>query len=175
MVALLNSLAANDDCCVEVLYLGKSAPERQWGSPAGQLPHRFLKGITLMKGGLRINGGLIQALRQKAVETLVAPIKETLTRYEDQIKALEKMRGEHFGSLSEQVRQLLDSEQRLQRETANLVNALRTPSVRGRWGRHTAFDSLLGHPAGDAVAVAEGEPFVIIHTAAIQGKPRGAI
>jgi DNA recombination protein RmuC len=75
--------------------------------------------------------------RQKAVENLVAPIKETLTRYEDQIKAIEKVRGEHFGSLSEQVRQLLDSEQRLQKETANLVNALRTPSVRGRWGEFT--------------------------------------
>jgi DNA recombination protein RmuC len=75
--------------------------------------------------------------RQKAVETLVVPIKETLTRYEEQIKSLEKVRGEHYGSLSEQVRQLLDSEQRLQRETANLVNALRTPSVRGRWGEFT--------------------------------------
>ncbi|HVN81364.1 MAG TPA: DNA recombination protein RmuC, partial [Terriglobia bacterium] len=75
--------------------------------------------------------------RQKAVENLVVPIKETLTRYEEQIKAIEKVRGEHFGSLSEQVRQLLDSEQRLQKETANLVNALRTPSVRGRWGEFT--------------------------------------
>jgi DNA recombination protein RmuC len=75
--------------------------------------------------------------RQRAVETLVAPIKETLTRYEEQIKSFEKVRGEHYGSLSEQVRQLLDSEQRLQRETANLVNALRTPSVRGRWGEFT--------------------------------------
>jgi DNA recombination protein RmuC len=75
--------------------------------------------------------------RKKAVETLVAPIKETLIRYEEQIKSLEKVRGEHYGSLSEQVHQLLDSEQRLQRETANLVNALRTPSVRGRWGEFT--------------------------------------
>ncbi len=39
----------------------------------------------------------------------------------------------------------------------------------------TAFDSLLNHPAGEAAAVADGEPLVIIHTAAIQGKPRGAM
>lgn len=42
-------------------------------------------------------------------------------------------------------------------------------------GNHTSFDSLLNHPAGAAAAVADGEPLVIIHTAAIQGKPRGAV
>ncbi len=42
-------------------------------------------------------------------------------------------------------------------------------------GTHTPFDTLLDHPAGEAAAVADGEPLVIIHTAAIQGKPRGAM
>ncbi len=42
-------------------------------------------------------------------------------------------------------------------------------------GAHTAFDSFLDHPAGEVAAVADGEPLVIIHTAAIQGKPRGAM
>jgi acyl-CoA synthetase (AMP-forming)/AMP-acid ligase II len=42
-------------------------------------------------------------------------------------------------------------------------------------GTRTAFDSLLDHPAGEATAIADGEPLVIIHTAAIQGKPRGAM
>lgn len=39
----------------------------------------------------------------------------------------------------------------------------------------TSFDSLLNHSAGKADAVSDGDPFVIIHTAAIQGKPRGAM
>jgi acyl-CoA synthetase (AMP-forming)/AMP-acid ligase II len=42
-------------------------------------------------------------------------------------------------------------------------------------GTRTAFDSFLGHRPGEATAVADGEPLVIIHTAAIQGKPRGAM
>ena len=75
--------------------------------------------------------------RQKAVENLVTPIKETLSRYEGQVQSIEKARAEQYGSLTEQVRQLLNSELKLQKETANLVNALRTPSVRGRWGEFT--------------------------------------
>jgi acyl-CoA synthetase (AMP-forming)/AMP-acid ligase II len=44
-----------------------------------------------------------------------------------------------------------------------------------RGGTHTAFDSLLKHSAGEAADVTDGDPLVIIHTAAIQGKPRGAL
>ena len=44
----------------------------------------------------------------------------------------------------------------------------------GRAGR-TGFDSFLAHPAGEAASIADHEPFVIIPTAAIQGKPRGAM
>jgi acyl-CoA synthetase (AMP-forming)/AMP-acid ligase II len=38
-----------------------------------------------------------------------------------------------------------------------------------------SFDALLGHPPAEAAIVGEGDPLVIIHTAAIQGKPRGAL
>ncbi|MCL5808981.1 MAG: AMP-binding protein [Deltaproteobacteria bacterium] len=48
--------------------------------------------------------------------------------------------------------------------------------VFGRSGQSfTPFDTLLNHPAGKAVAVGDGDPLMIIHTAAIQGKPRGAL
>jgi acyl-CoA synthetase (AMP-forming)/AMP-acid ligase II len=49
--------------------------------------------------------------------------------------------------------------------------------VLGRAGQDfTSFDSLLNHAPGKAAAaVSDGDPFVIIHTAAIQGKPRGAV
>ncbi|MEE8395037.1 MAG: DNA recombination protein RmuC [bacterium] len=72
--------------------------------------------------------------RRQAVEGLVRPIRESLEKVNTHVRELEKTRQAAYGSLGEQVKALLTSQEKLQFETGRLVTALRTPNVRGRWG-----------------------------------------
>ncbi len=72
--------------------------------------------------------------REQAIETLLAPIREALTRTEAQITTIEKDRHEAFGAIRQHLESVNQSQSALQRETRNLVNALRRPEVRGQWG-----------------------------------------
>jgi DNA recombination protein RmuC len=75
--------------------------------------------------------------REKAIETMLAPVKEALQKTEQQIARIEKERAEVFGSLKSSLEGVALGQQALQRETRTLVNALRRPEVRGQWGEMT--------------------------------------
>jgi DNA recombination protein RmuC len=72
--------------------------------------------------------------RQKAVADMVAPVRESLNKVDAQIQQMEVARGKAYGDLHAQVQSLITTQAKLQSETGNLVRALRTPNVRGRWG-----------------------------------------
>lgn len=71
---------------------------------------------------------------QAAMDGMIKPLYESLKRYEEQIKTMEEGRHKAYGSLEEQLRTLASTQESLQKETSNLVSALRKPQVRGRWG-----------------------------------------
>ena len=77
------------------------------------------------------------AQREKAIETMLMPIREALGKTEQQLQRIEKERAESFGSLRTSLEAVTLGQQALQRETRTLVNALRRPEVRGQWGEMT--------------------------------------
>ncbi len=90
---------------------------------------------TLQRFHVQAKGEL--EVRERAVEGLVAPLRESLHRTEQQIAKLEQTRREAQGMLSAQLKMMVETQRALHGETRNLVQALRRPEVRGQWGELT--------------------------------------
>ena len=75
--------------------------------------------------------------RELAIAQLVEPLRVALERTEVQVQSLERERRESFSALRTQLESVAGGQAQLQRETRNLVTALRRPEVRGRWGELT--------------------------------------
>jgi DNA anti-recombination protein RmuC len=63
-----------------------------------------------------------------------APLTETLTKVEAQLRDIEKSRTSATDTLKQQIDIVRDESRALRTETASLVSALRKPQARGRWG-----------------------------------------
>jgi DNA recombination protein RmuC len=87
----------------------------------------------------REQAGAQTALREReaALGQLVEPIRQALEKNEQQLLSFERDRRDAFTTLRTQIEQLTLGQNALQRETRNLVGALRRPEVRGRWGELT--------------------------------------
>ena len=72
--------------------------------------------------------------RHKAIEDLVQPLKDTLTQVGGKLEEVERNRVGTHSALAEQLRSLHNAQHTLQIETGRLVQALRSPNVRGQWG-----------------------------------------
>jgi DNA recombination protein RmuC len=72
--------------------------------------------------------------RQKSLETVVQPLKESLSRVDAKLQEVEQGRASSQAQLSEQLRSLTQAQQLLHSETNRLSRALRSPNIRGQWG-----------------------------------------
>jgi len=74
------------------------------------------------------------ARREDAIAALLAPVKDALGRLDGELRAMERAREGAYGAVAEGLRQMAGAQEQLRAEAAQLVKALRTPQVRGRWG-----------------------------------------
>ncbi len=94
----------------------------------------FLEIARASLGELQKRGTDDLESRRKAIGDLLSPVQEALKQVDAKLLSIEKERVGAYQALRQQVEGLASLQDRLRGETANLVQALRAPSVRGRWG-----------------------------------------
>jgi len=97
----------------------------------------FLQLAEQKLGGQQLHASNELEQRKEAINTLLKPIGEAIQKTENQIGQIEKDRQRSFGELDQRLSELKNTQVDLASETRNLVNALRKPEVRGRWGEQS--------------------------------------
>ena len=83
---------------------------------------------------LQADGAMQAEQREQTIASLLQPVRDLLTSYDARLSQLDRERTETLGTVAERMRQLHGMSETLGRETRQLVQALRAPSSRGRWG-----------------------------------------
>ena len=145
----------------------------QWAENAkAQMTDAFK---ALASDALRLNSDQIASRTKSDFENLVKPLSQNLTTLDKYVRELEQKREGAYGSLSEQLKQLGNMHTTLQTTTTTLSQALRSPTVRGRWGeiqlhRLVEMTGMAQHvDFAEQYGTDSGRPDMIIHL------PHGAI
>ena len=102
----------------------------------GKNSERFLKLVSERFDKHKQHADQDLSERRKAIETLVKPIGDSLAKFEKAVGNLEKEREGAYRAIKQQVKSLAEGQTGLQSETRRLVQALRQPKTRGRWGEY---------------------------------------
>ncbi|HUU34167.1 MAG TPA: DNA recombination protein RmuC [Vicinamibacterales bacterium] len=94
----------------------------------------FLKLAAERMSGLHKDAATEISRKQAAFDELVTPIRDVLLQVDLKLGEVEKNRMETGAEISSLLEAIGRSQTQLRAETTNLVRALRTPTVRGRWG-----------------------------------------
>ena len=88
--------------------------------------------------------------RKVAIENLIAPLDKSLKSLDSKVAELEAKRIEAYAQVKTQISELGSVNKELRNQTGSLVQALRSPNVRGDWGqmqlrRTVEMAGMLGH------------------------------
>ena len=75
--------------------------------------------------------------RKLAIQSMVDPLETALKDLRSEVTRVESARQEAYGSLRNEVQLLATTNRELREETGSLVNSLKQPQVKGKWGELT--------------------------------------
>ena len=110
---------------------------------------------------------------------IVGPLKDAVGTLAKQVEEIERDRVHAYAGLSEQVAGMRRTSQQLSAQTTQLVGALRSPQIRGRWGelqlervvelagmtRHCDFDTQVSGDAAEGAKTVKVRPDMIVRLA----------
>ncbi|MGB3721821.1 MAG: DNA recombination protein RmuC [Pacificimonas sp.] len=103
----------------------------------GKSTEAFLKRAeeTLVRHREQAGQGLEK--NREELGKLILPMRETLTKYEAQLKEIEEKRAGAYGAITNAIADVKLGQERVSQEAQRIVGALRNaPKARGRWGEH---------------------------------------
>jgi DNA recombination protein RmuC len=124
---------------------------------------------ALAGDALRANSEELTRRAQERLRGVIDPLRENLTSLDGYVRELERSRKGAYDALRQQLSQLGDTHSKLQETTTTLTQALKSPTVRGRWGelqlrRVVEMAGMENHIAFDEQASTEkGRPDMVIH------------
>jgi DNA recombination protein RmuC len=123
--------AAEAEASVAAEKKAADAQIRLLETAQGRLEHSFR---ALAGEALQANSQLFLDRSREQVSGVVAPVYETLKRFDQNVQNLEKARSEAYGGITAQLKNLVDSERELRNAADQLKTALKAPPHRGKWG-----------------------------------------
>jgi len=103
------------------------------------------------------------------IQGMLTPLTEALEKLDEQVRQLESRREGAYSSLLEQLKQVAENHEKLRDVTGQLLQALKSPTARGRWGemqlrRIVEMVGLKEHiDFKEQVGTDSGRPDLIIH------------
>jgi DNA recombination protein RmuC len=89
---------------------------------------------VLASSELESRSGQLKSAAKEELGGVIAPLKEELAKLDRQVRELEAKREGAYSTLGAQLQALHGLQDALRQQTTSLVQALKSPTVRGRWG-----------------------------------------
>jgi DNA recombination protein RmuC len=96
-----------------------------------QLEEKFR---VLANDALQSNSQLFLDRSRDQIQHLVEPVNQSLRKFEEQVREIERSRAGAYADITAQVQGLMQLQERVRQSADQLKTALRSPIQRGRWG-----------------------------------------